>query len=164
MTIRYEPKKVLQRLMKKKLLDKLVTRELTINRAVLQTLAQMGILSNKTLERIALKVLREYKKKFKKEVTSGETIKKSKEQAVNDNKLMIQRVQNASIFEVSKTIESDYRGEFYTWLPSEANEPDPEHQLRYGKTYQIGKGEMPGERYGCKCGMDILVKEKRLKL
>ncbi len=42
--------------------------------------------------------------------------------------------------------------------------PDAEHKKKYGKRYQLGKGEKPGDRYGCKCGMDIHVKESKLVL
>ncbi len=83
---------------------------------------------------------------------------------MNDKKLLVNRVQNSMVKQIAVSIKEEYLGEFYIWLPSDAMEPDPEHQLKYGKRFQIGKGEMPGDRDGCKCGMDILVKEKELEL
>lgn len=80
------------------------------------------------------------------------------------DKQAIQRIQNNAVFEIAQSIKENYSGESYEWLPSDADEPDPEHQLNYGKIFQVGVGEMPGDRYGCKCGMNILVKETKLTL
>ena len=56
-----------------------------------------------------------------------------------------------------------HKGEFYRWLPSNAQNPDPEHQLLYGKIFRVGEGDkegnMPGERYGCRCGIEWLKDE-----
>lgn len=68
------------------------------------------------------------------------------------------------MFQVAGEIKDRYEGEFYIWLPSDAEEPDPEHQLNYGKKFQVGEGEMPGDRFGCRCGMEILVPETKLDL
>lgn len=164
MAIRYSPKNVLRRAAPKKTVEKLVTQKLTLNRAVVSILSRADILGKKKLEQVALRVLKNYKKRFRNEVRSGATKKEALEEAENGKRLMVQRVQNTVVFEVAKDIKDQYRGEFYVWLPSYAKEPDPEHQLNYGKKFQIGKGEMPGDRYGCKCGMNILVPESRLKL
>jgi hypothetical protein len=61
--------------------------------------------------------------------------------------------------EIAKDIKRNYKGEYYIWLPSDAENPDPFHQLNYGKKFKIGRGEMPGDRYGCRCGMEVLVEE-----
>lgn len=87
-----------------------------------------------------------------------------KEEIIDNPKQLIQRVQNNIVNQIAGEIKDAYRGEYYKWLPSDAAEPDPIHQLKYGKRYQVGKGEMPGDRYGCRCGMFILVKETKLKL
>ena len=45
------------------------------------------------------------------------------------------------------------------WLPSKSTNPDRNHTVNYGKTFDITKGingELPGERYGCKCGLRII--------
>jgi hypothetical protein len=164
MAIRYLPRKILQKMAKKKDLKRLVTKNLTINKAALGVVERMGVLSKKEVEKTALKVIKEYKKRYKEERKEGKSKKKATEDSLNENKQLIQRVQNVTIYEISKDIEREYRGEFYEWLPSDAETPDPEHQLNYGQVFQIGKGEMPGQRFGCKCGMNILVDETRLNL
>lgn len=45
------------------------------------------------------------------------------------------------------------------WVPSTAQNPDPTHQRNYGKIFQLSKGirgEIPGERYGCKCSFVVV--------
>lgn len=124
----------------------------------------IDFISKKTIEKVALKTVKQYKKRFKNEKESGLSASAAKEAALADKKLMVNRVQSAIVLEVSQEIKKEYLGEFYIWLPSNAQEPDPEHQLNYGSTFQVGKGEMPGERYGCLCGMDILVKGTKLDI
>ena len=68
------------------------------------------------------------------------------------------------MYQVSQEIKDKYKGDKYEWLPSDAEDPDPEHQLNYGKIFTIGEGEMPNERYGCRCGMRILTEDESLKL
>lgn len=164
MAILYLPKNVIKRMMKKKHLEKLVSRDLTLNRAAVQLLARTGVLSKETLETVALKVIKGYKKRYKEERETGASKSKSIDEALAGKKQLVNRVQNAAVYEIAGEIKDQYRGEFYEWLPSDADEPDPEHQLKYGQVFQIGVGEMPGDRYGCKCGMNILVDKTRLNL
>jgi hypothetical protein len=164
MSIRYLPRELLKRLVPKKKIEKLVTQRFTLNRATLNVLADANFLSKSTLEDVALKVIKQYKNKFEDSVGSGESEAQAAEDALNDKKLMVQRVQNSVVFQIKEEIKDQYFGEFYRWLPSSAETPDPLHQLNYGKTFQIGKGEMPGDRWGCQCGMEILVQEKKLQL
>ncbi len=154
--IKYLPSEVLKKIAPKNKVEKLLTGNLTLNKAVLSMLTDADFISKESVEKTALKTIKGYKERVK----EGD----SKSEAVNDKKLLVNRVQNEILFQVSDEIEDQYRGEYYRWLPSDADEPDPIHQLKYGKKYQIGRGEMPGDRYGCKCGMLILVKESKLKL
>ncbi len=147
-----------------KLIKRLAKKDLTINRAALTTLEEMSVLSKKTLTNVALKVIKSYKRRFKAEIQDGESKTGALATATNDDALLIARVQNTVIQEVAAEINDQYRGEFYEWLPSDAETPDAIHQLNYGKTFQIGAGEQPGDRYGCRCGMNILVNETRLNL
>ena len=163
-TIRYHPLDLLAKIAPAKKVEKLVTSRLTLNRAVLSMFDDIDFLSKATLQKTALQTIQQYKEKFENEKDEGVEAAVAKEDAVNDNKLLVQRVQNSVIQQVAGEIKDQYSGEFYKWLPSTADEPDPLHALKYGKRYQIGKGEMPGDRYGCKCGMQILVKETRLAL
>ena len=111
-----------------------------------------GSLNRKNLDDLSLKVIKQYKEKY-----GLDSIDATDSQA-------IQRIQNNAVYEIAQSIKENYDGAEYEWLPSDADTPDPEHQLNYGKVFKVGVGEMPGERYGCKCGMNILVKETRLNL
>lgn len=117
----------------------------------------IDFVSNAQIQRVALNALKVYKARFR-----DKDISKTK--ALAGKKLLVQRVQNAIVQSVSSEIKDKYSGEYYKWLPSDAVTPDPLHQLKYGKTFQIGKGEMPGDRYGCRCGMQILVSDTKLAL
>lgn|SRR5678815_995586 len=162
--IRYHPLDLLRKIAPAKKIEKLCSGRLTLNRAVLSMFSDIDFLSKKTLERTALQTIQEYKEKFQQEKDDGTPAAEAKDDAVNDKKLLINRVQNSVVKQVAGEIKGQYRGEFYKWLPSDALQPDPLHQLNYGKKFQIGKGEMPGDRDGCRCGMQILVKESKLDL
>ena len=74
--------------------------------------------------------------------------------------LLKQRLENLVVFSEVTRLKKKNKGKYYKWLPSGADEPSPQHQLLYGKTFLVGEGDedgnMPGERYGCQCGMEIL--------
>jgi len=164
MTINYLPSVILKKLVKKKTVENLVTENLTLNKAAVKTLANMNLLTEKKITEIAIRVINGYKEKYSELRDSGDDKSTALADALNDKKNMIREVENACLYEISQDIKYSYRGEYYIWLPSDAETPDPVHQLKYGKKYQIGKGEMPGDRYGCHCGMQILVDETRLDL
>lgn len=150
--------------MPEKTVAKLVTQKLTLNRTAVTLLARSEVLTKKTIEKVALNVIRGYKQTYGDFKDAGLSNRMAIDETLNEKKLMIDRVQNAAVFEVSQEIQDVYKGEFYEWLPSSASEPDPEHQLNYGQVFQLGVGEAPGDRYGCQCGMNILVNDSQLKL
>lgn len=164
MSIRYLPKELLKKIAPKKAIQKLVTNKLTLNKTALSMVSKADVISKKNVETVALKVIKEYKKSFKDDVALGASKSAALEETLNQRKLLVNRVQNNIVFQIKEEIADQYAGEFYEWLPSDAEVPDPIHQLNYGSTFQIGVGEMPGDRYGCRCGMNILVPEKKLKL
>ena len=164
MAIVYLPARMLRRAAPKKMVEKLVTQKLNVNRAALTMLARSGVLSKTKIEKVALKVIRSYKKSYREELADGLGKADALDAAINDKVLMVQRVQNSIVHEIAQDIKEEYGGELYEWLPSDAEEPDPQHQLKYGERFRIGKGEMPGDRYGCRCGMRILVDETSLEL
>lgn len=159
MTLKYEPKKILKKIDLKNKAQKLVTQNLSVNKAAVKSLTNAGVLPKKQLEKVAIKVIKEYKKKDRQLKKEGLSKKDAKADALNDKKQMVARVQSAVLHEQTQTIKSAYRGEFYIWLPSSASEPDEEHMKNYGETFQLGKGESPGDRYGCQCGMEILTND-----
>ncbi len=157
MSITYLPSKLLNKIAPAKKIEKLLTQRLTLNKAALSFIDAIDFMSTKTIEKTALKTIKDYKERFKEEP-------EVKDDVLEDKSLLVNRVQNTIVNQVAGEIKDQYSGEYYKWLPSDADEPDPEHQLNYGETFQIGDGEMPGDRYGCRCGMQILVKESKLDL
>lgn len=167
MPITYDPKKMLQKVAPERKVKKLLTKDIDLKKTALSFLSDVDFIDKKAVTSVALKTVRGYQERIAKE--QAEAGQKSAgadiEEAIKKNPaLLINRVQNEVVFQISKEIRSAYEGEFYIWLPSDADEPDPEHQANYGKKFMIGDGEMPGERIGCRCGMEILVKEDELKL
>lgn len=160
----FHPDELLKKVAPERLVKNLVTKKLSLNRAALSMVAESGIVSKSKLTDIALKVIKTYREKFKDERAAGATKAEATAEALNDKKLMVQQVSNTVVHEVAKDIKSEYVGEKYTWLPSSAEVPDPLHQLNYGKVFRIGLGEMPGDRWGCQCGMKIHVKETELDI
>ncbi len=167
MAIIFQPTDLLKKIAPAVKASRLVTQELTVNRVALRSLARSGILSSKTLTEVALKVVKQYRSREKRELADGATKSEATELALSGKKLMVQRVQNAAVYEIQQEMQSQYRGELARWLPSSANIPDPLHQLNYGQVYVIGEGidgEEPGDRFGCQCGVEILVDEDTLDL
>lgn len=168
MAIIYDPQKLLKRMAPRTKVRKLVTQNVTLNKAAVRSLSNTGILEKKTIEDIALKVIKQYKAKRADLIDAGATKASATESAVNGKALMVQRVRNAAVHEVTSRLKDKYNGEFYVWLPSTANIPDELHILNYYKTFQLGvgddNGQDPGDRFGCQCGMKILVKEDTISL
>jgi hypothetical protein len=164
LAIVYQPKKILARMASKKNLENLVTENLTVNRAVLNSIATSGVVGKKQLEKIALNVLKDYRDRAADIQLEGATKTEAREEVLENKGLLVNRVQNAMVSGITTQVQDQYRGEFYVWLPSTAVHKDPLHVKKYGKRFQIGKGEMPGDRYGCMCGMKILVPETKLIL
>ncbi len=155
--IRYDPSKLLSRIAPERKIKKLLKSNVSLKRAALNFVSDIDFLDKKSIARVALKTIKGYKSRIKEDPDVKTDI-------LDDPAQLIQRVQNEVITQIAGEIRDTYAGEFYTWLPSDAEEPDPEHQLNYGKTFQIGDGEMPGDRIGCKCGMEIQVDKTQLEL
>jgi hypothetical protein len=153
----YDPKALLKKIAPEKKIKRLLSEGVTLKKAALSFVDDIEFVDRKAVTKIALKTIKEYKKR----ITLDDTVK---DEILEDPKQLINRVQNVLLFQVSQEIASKYSGEKYEWLPSDAEEPDPEHQLKYGEIFTIGDGEMPGERIGCKCGMRILVNQTELEL
>lgn len=162
MAIVYDPSKMLKKLAPEAKIKKLLTPDLTVKKAALSFVDAADFIDRKSVADVALKVTRSYQKRL--DLLEGKDAKSERVDIKSDPKLLIQRVQNEVVTQISEEIKANYEGELYEWLPSDAEEPDPEHQLNYGKVFRVGEGEMPGDRYGCRCGMNILVKESELKL
>ncbi len=155
--IKYEPDKLLAKIAPEKKIKKLISSNVSLKKTALSFVNDIDFLNKKSIADTALKVIKGYKKRIKDDPDLESAIKKDPAQ-------LIQRVQNEVILQIGDAIKEKYHGEAYIWLPSDADEPRPEHQLNYGVEFQIGDGEMPGDEYGCRCGMQILVDASSLEL
>lgn len=155
--IKYEPSKLLSKVAPKTKVKKLVGARVSLKQSALSFVNSIDFLTKGSVKKVALRTIKDYKKRIEEDPDQKKVIKK-------DPKQLVQRVQNQVVQTVSKEIAKKYRGEKYKWLPSDAAEPDPQHQLKYGKIYTVGVGEMPGDRYGCRCGMQILVEDSSLDI
>lgn len=168
MSIKYEPSKLLQKIAPEKKIKRLLTGGVSLKRTALSFIDAVDFIDRKRVTEVALKTVAGYKERIAKAVVDAGMSRaagaEEKSEILDDPKQLIQRVQNEVVFQISEEIKDKYAGEDYEWLPSDAEEPDPEHQLNYGKVFKIGEGEMPGERWGCRCGMNILVKQTKLQL
>jgi len=163
----FQPADVLKELLPAKKIKRLVTSRLSLNRAALSTLADSGIMSKKAFEKVAAKTIKSYKARFEDRVEEGASRAGALAETLNDRAELVNRVQNSAVYEINQHLQEQYAGEKAEWLPSSAAEPDPLHQLNYGKIYTVGKGingEEPGDRYGCKCGVRILTEDEVLYL
>ncbi len=160
MSIKYEPSKLIKKLRLKDRAKDLVTPNLALNRSAVKSLADFGVLPRKTLEDVALKVIKDYRSKAADLRDEGATKSEAIDEATNEAALMQSRVQSAALHEQTKVIKKAYRGEFYRWLKSTAVHPRVEHKRNYGKVFQLGVGDRdgndPGDLFGCQCGMEIL--------
>jgi hypothetical protein len=154
--IKYEPSKLIKKIAPEKKIKKLVSSRATLKKTALSFVDDIDFLDKKAITKVALKTLKAYKARFKDDPSE-------KSEVLANPLQLIQRVQNEIVLQIGDEIKTKYSGEFYIWLPSDADEPDPEHQLNYGKKFQVGEGEQPGDRYGCRCGMQILTDDEQLE-
>lgn len=155
--IKYEPSKLIKKMAPAKKIKAMLKKNLTLKKAALSFVSEVDILDKKDISTVALKTIKGYQARV-------EANPEVEAEILANPIQLIQRVQNEVILQIKESIKTSYDGEYYTWLPSDADEPDPEHQLNYGKVFQIGDGEMPGDRFGCRCGMEIIVPDSSLNL
>lgn len=93
-----------------------------------------------------------------------EDVPDAKAAALDKEKLLKARLKQLIVWNEVQEIKKERKDQYYRWLPSGAKEPRPEHQLLYGKIFKIGEGDshgfMPGEDWGCQCGMEFLTDEE----
>ena len=171
MAIVYDPSKMLKKIAPEAKIKRMVSGNLSLKRTAMSFVNGIDFLDKKAIAKVASKTVRGYQERAAKasidagyERSSGDKVES---EILDDPKQLIQRVQNEVVFQVSQQIKEQYKGERYEWLPSDAEEPDPEHQLNYGKIFVLGENDYEGREFGtdgCKCGMRILVNETQLKL
>lgn len=172
MSIIFDPASMLRRVAPKAKIKRMVSSRLGLKRTILANIGTEEIpIDNGSLAKVARKTLEGYKQRIAKAVVDAGFEKSAgteeKELILDDPKQLVQRVQNEVVYQVHQGIKQKYRGQKARWLPSDAEEPRPEHQKNYGKVYVIGEGidgVEPGDEWGCKCGVEILTDENELDI
>ena len=145
--------------------DLLKKKNLTLKQNAMQALILATSFSKREINSTVAKVAEIYQRKI--DDLSDEGIPKAKASVIakSGEKLLKQRIAGLVIFDAVQNIKAENEGEKYRWLPSSSDTPDPEHQLLYGKIFDVGEGDsegnMPMERYGCNCGIEILNATKK---
>lgn len=169
MSIVFLPDEVLKKIAPKRKIERILSSRMSVKRQALAFLKDAPFIDSEEVAETALKTVRDYKKRIAKErsqrgASEGRELQR---QLLASPKQLVQRIQNLVIWQINEKIQKKYKGKLARWLPSDAEEPDPLHQLNYGLTYIVGEGingEEPGDREGCKCGVEILVDETSLDL
>lgn len=140
--------------------ENLLTKRLTFKQAAMQAVLKATGLGKRKIDATVYKVIGEYREKINGDAAEREEVK--------DEKLLRQRLEMLVLYNEVDALKEEHAGEYYRWLPSESKVPDPEHQLLYGKIFKVGEGDkngnMPCERYGCKCGIEWLTSDEVEKL
>ncbi len=167
MAIVIDPTRMLKKLAPRAAIKRMVStggHRIAVKKAALRSVADIGIVAPKDLSDTVLNVVNQYKEKYGDLRDGGASAGEAMQEAVGEADLLINRVQNLVVFNIQEKVKENYDGEQYEWLPSDADEPRPEHQLLYGTVRTVGVGLMPGEEWGCRCGMRLLVEETTLNL
>ena len=172
MSIIFDPSSMLKRIAPASKIKRMVTSRMSLKRTILSSIGTDEIpIDNGSLAKVARKTLQGYKERVAKAVVDDDFKRaagvEKKLEILDDPKQLIQRVQNEVVFQVHEGIKEKYAGQKARWLPSDADEPRPEHQANYGKEYIIGEGIdgiEPGDEYGCRCGVEILTDETQLNI
>lgn len=139
----------------------LLSDNLEIKKRYLQALVRATSLSGREITAEVYKTVDFYEQKEAALKAAG--VKAFKQEALNGQELLKARLKNFLVYSEIQRQRKEHKGRMYRWLPSNANEPDPEHQLLYGKIFREGEGDkdgnMPGERWGCQCGIEWLENE-----
>jgi len=140
--------------------DLLTKQNLTLKNKATQALILATNVAQKDLSATIAGVVQIYQNKIDDLTDEGLPRARAALLAKGNEALLRQRIENLVVYSEVQKIKEENQGEYYRWLPSGAEEPDPEHQLLYGQIFLVGEGDeegnMPAERYGCQCGMEIL--------
>ncbi|MDR0676925.1 MAG: phage head morphogenesis protein [Elusimicrobiota bacterium] len=108
-------------------------------------------------EKIDKSLVKSFVEKYANEIKNLETKQKQAVyEEIKEQKLLKQRLEMAVRYDMSQDIKKEHKGEWYIWVESTAENPDPDHKKNWGKKFKVGEGEMPGERYGCRCDIKLI--------
>lgn len=152
---RFDPSEWLERVFPKGMEKSgLLTDGLDIKKRYLKALVRATGISGRKITAEVYKTVDFYAEKEAALKAAGE--RAFKQEALNGQALLTSRLKNFLVYSEVQQQRKRHKGKMYRWLPSSAENPDPEHQLLYGKVRREGEGEMPGERWGCQCGIEWL--------
>ena len=165
--MRFYPEEYLKQVMPKNVINNgLLYDDLTLKKTYFKALARAAVIDQRQLNETIYKTIAQYEAKAQQLKEAG--VKAYVQEALQDEVLLTQRVKNLLVFDKIQQLKEDHAGEQYRWLPSSAETPDPEHQLLYGKIFNVGEGDdegnMPGERFGCQCGIEFIEKTPEEKI
>lgn len=159
---KFYPDRFLKQVMPKSFYTQgLVSKNFTLQKGAISAINRARLATGRPIDKTVYDVLLQYKAKYK-DLIAAEDFGKTQafEAALNGENLLRQRIEQAVIFDKIQDLKAQHKGEFYRWMPSSAENPDPQHGLLYGKIFRVGEGDkegnMPGERYGCQCGIEWL--------
>ena len=163
---RFDPQTWLKRVFPKGIEKSgLLNDKLEIKKTYLKALVRATAVSQRKLTQEIYKTVDFYVEKEERLKSQG--VKAFKQEALNGQALLTERIKNFLVYSEVQAQKTAHKGRMYRWLPSSAKEPDPEHQLLYGKVFREGEGDkeghMPGERWGCQCGIEWLDDEEAFK-
>jgi len=140
--------------------DILTKKNLSLKQTAIQALILSTNVAKEDLAATVLGVTKIYQNKIDDLTDEGLPRVKAELLAKGNEALLRQRIENLVVYNEVQRLKEENKGQYYRWLPSGAENPDPEHQLLYGQVFPVGEGDeegnMPAERYGCQCGMEIL--------
>lgn len=156
---KFYPDRFLKQVMPKSFYSQnLVDKDFDLKKNALKAINRARTITGRPIDTTVYNVLSQYEQKYKGLIAEGESSTQAFNEAVNNSALLRQRIEQAVVYDEIQNLKTQHAGEFYRWLPSSAANPDPEHQLLYGKIFRVGDGDkngnMPGERYGCQCGIE----------
>lgn len=159
---KFYPDRFLKQVMPKSFYTQgLVSKNFSLQKGAISAINRARFATGRPIDKTVYDVLLQYKAKYK-DLIAAEDFGKAQafEAAVGGENLLRQRIEQAVIFDKIQDLKAQHKGEFYRWMPSSAENPDPQHGLLYGKIFRVGEGDkegnMPGERYGCQCGIEFL--------
>jgi hypothetical protein len=142
----------------------LLTKDFSLKKKAMQALILATTATKREINASVLKVADIYQSKIDDLTDEGLPKAKATVIAKAGESLLKQRIAGLVIFDAVEVIKKNNEGEKYRWLASSSENPDPQHQLLYGKIFNVGEGDqegnMPMERFGCNCGIEILSNKK----
>lgn len=136
----------------------LLTRDVNPKQTIIKAVVTSTAVTKRELDGTYRRAIEFYDNKIEK--LKDEGVRKYKSEALHGERLLRARIHQLILYNEVQELKKEHKGKRYRWLPSAAHHPEPEHQLLYGKIFEVGEGDkdgnMPCERWGCQCGIEWL--------